>query len=159
MEGANSSVSEEATASSKRALAHEGDVGLHGETGSGERSVHGDDVGAVEAERIGEDEPALDAAFLAVAPVVIEHAVHPFAPQVAIVRPAHQGGVLARHGRLVAVAVERPGLHLAFVELAAVEEAMEGMLVVVALGANLTDGRFQRGRAHGAAHSRISMPS
>ena len=79
--------------------------------------------------------------------VVIEHAVHPFAPQLAVERAAHQGGVLARHARLVAVAVERPGLHLALVELAAVQEAMEGVLVVVALGADRADGRFQLGGA------------
>ena len=92
--------------------------------------------------------------------VVVEHAVHPFAPQLAVVHAAHQGGVLARHAGLVAVAVERPGLHLALVELAAVQQAMERVLVVVALGADLADGRLQLGRVViRRAHRRISMPS
>ena len=79
--------------------------------------------------------------------VVVEHAVHPLAAQLAVVHAAHQRGVLARHGRLVAVAVERPGLHLALVELAAVQQAMERMLVVVALGADRADGGLELGRA------------
>src|SRR6185503_12702942 len=100
-----------------------------------------------------------DTTLLAAAAIVIQQAMHPFAPKIAIVYAAHQRGILARHRRLVAEAVERPGLHLALIELAAVQEAMERVLVVVALRADSADGRFQLGRAHGGAHRRISMPS
>jgi len=88
-----------------------------------------------------------------------EQAMHPFAAQVAVVHTAHQGRVLTRHARLIAVAVERPGLHLALVELAAVQQAVEGVLVVVALGADRADGGLELGRGHEAGHRPISMPS
>jgi len=66
---------------------------------------------------------------------------------------AHQGGVLARHGGLIAVAVERPGLHLALVEFAAVQQLMEGMLVVIALGANGAKLLLEFLGAHDLGHS------
>ena len=103
------------------------------------------DVVAVEAEAVGQHQPALDAAFLLAVAVVIEHAMHPFAAQLAVVEAADEGGVLARHRRLVAVAVERPGLHLRLLELAAVQHVMERMLVVVALGADRADRRLEVG--------------
>ena len=81
----------------QRALAHEIDVGLDGEARGRQRALHGDHVGAVEAQRVGEHQPALDAALLAAGAVMIEHAMHPFAAQLAVVRAAHQGGILARH--------------------------------------------------------------
>ena len=100
--------------------------------------------------------------------------MHPFAAQLAVVEAADQGGVLARHGRLVAVAVERPGLHLRLCQLAAVQQVMERMLVVIALGADGADRRLEFGNRHrllrfalGAltlqayrfGHRRTSMPS
>jgi hypothetical protein len=67
---------------------------------------------------------------------MVHDAMDPVAPELAIMAAAHQGRVLARHGGLVAVAVERPGLHLALIQLSAMQQLMEGMLVVVALGAD-----------------------
>ena len=72
----------------QRALAHEIDIGLDGKARGGQRALHGDDVGAVEAERVGQHQPALDAALLAAVAVVIEQAVHPLAPQLAVVHAA-----------------------------------------------------------------------
>ena len=40
---------------------------------------------------------------------------------------------------LIAIAVERPGLHLSLVELAAMQQLMERVLVVIALGADRAD--------------------
>src|SRR5690606_13013131 len=71
---------------------------------------------------------------------------------------AHQGGVLARHRSLVAVAVERPGLHLALVEPAGVEQAVERVLVVVALSADRADLLLELLGRH-RAHRMTSMPS
>ena len=141
--GANSSVKRRGDGLHQRAFAHERHVGLHGKARGRQRPAHGSDVLAVEPEGVGEHQPALDAAFLAAGAIVVENAMHPFAAQLAVVHPADEGGVLARHAGLVAVAVESPGLHLALVELAAVQKAMEGMLVVVALGADRADGRLQ----------------
>ncbi len=138
----------------QRALAHEVDVGFHREARARQRTLPGDDVGAIEAQRVGQHQPALDAALLAAVAVVVEQAMHPLAAQLAVVRAGHQRGVLARHRRLVAVAVERPRLHLALVELAAVQEAMERVLVVVALGADRADGGLQLRRRHQAARTR-----
>ena len=101
--------------------------------------------------------------------VVLEHAMDPVAAQLAVEDAAHERGVLARHGRLIAVAVERPGGDLALVELAAVQKLMERVLVVVALGADGLDRRLEflrapKGAVHRAshaplAHRRISIPS
>ena len=65
------------------------------------------------------------------------------AAQLAVVRPAHQGRILARHAGLVAVAVERPGLHLALVELAAVQQLMERMQIVIARRPDVAQRRLQ----------------
>lgn len=64
---------------------------------------------------------------------MVVNAVDPFTPQFAVVHAAHESRVFAWHGLLIAVAVKRPGLHLALVQLAAVQELMERMLVVIAL--------------------------
>ena len=96
---------------------------------------------------------------LAAGAVVIQDAVCPFAPQLAIDHAADQCRVLARHRRLVAVAVKSPGLHLALVELAAMQQPVERVLVVVALRTHRADGRFQLVGGHQRGHSRISMPS
>ena len=98
-----------------------------------------DDVVAVEAEAVGQHEPALDAAGVVARAVVLEHAMDPVAAQLAVVDAADEGGVLARDGGLIAVAVERPGRDLALVQLAAVQELMERVLVVIALGADGLD--------------------
>jgi len=54
-----------------RLLAHEGDVGFHGKLGRRQRPLHGNDVVAVEAEAVGQHQPALDAAFLLAVSVMI----------------------------------------------------------------------------------------
>ena len=96
-------------------------------------------------------------------------AVNPFAAQLAVMHAAHEGGVLARHRLLIAIAVERPGLHLAFVQLAAMQHLMERMLVVIALLADGADRGLERLLRQGRrvvplgrrelVHSVTSMPS
>src|SRR5215470_17532489 len=90
---------------------------------------------------------------------MIEEPVHPFAPQLAVQRAAHQCGILARHRRLVAIAIERPRLHLALAQLASVQQVVKGVLVVVALGSDLADLSLELDRRHRLAHISISMPS
>src|SRR5690606_24778696 len=68
--------------------------------------------------------------------------------------------VLEGDGRLVEIAVERPGLHLALVELAAMQEAVEGVQAVIAgfpdmaeLGFELVGGfQFRIGGVRAVAH-------
>ena len=128
-----------------RLLAHEGDVGFDGETRGRQGAAHGDDVIAVEAEAVRQDEPALDAAHLLAVAVMIEQAVRPLAAQLAVIEAADEGRVLARDCRLVAVAIECPCLHLRLLQLAAVQHVMERMLVVIALGADGADGSLEVG--------------
>jgi hypothetical protein len=74
---------------------------------------------------------------------VVVQAVDPFAAQCPIVHTADKRGVLAGNRFLVAIAIERPGLHLPLVQLAAVQKFMERMLVVISLGADRADRRFE----------------
>ena len=77
---------------------------------------------------------------LAVA-VMVDQAAAPFAAQVGRRQPREQRRVLPRDRGLVVVAVQRPGLDLALRQLPAMQQAMEGVEDVVALGAD----RAQRG--------------
>ena len=118
-------------------------IGLHREARGGQGALLRDDIGAVEAEPVGQDQPALDAARLISQAVVIVDARNPFAAQCAVVGARHQRGVLARHGVLIAIAVERPGLHLPLVHLAAMQHLVKNVFVVIALGADRADRGFE----------------
>ena len=132
-------------------------IGLHRETRGGQGAFLGDHIGAVEAEAIGQNQPALDAAHFFAQPVVIVDARNPFAAQCAIVGARHQGGVLARHGVLIAIAVERPGLHLPLVHLAAMQHLMEHVLVVIALGADRADRGFNSSGVKNASVAAVDI--
>ena len=75
--------------------------------------------------------------------VVIDQARAPFAPQRRIVAARDQARILDRDHRLIVVAVERPGLHLALGALAAVQQAVERMQAVIAPRADVAQRRFQ----------------
>ena len=111
-------------------------------------------------------QPAGDAAAPAILAVMVLDALAPCGAEGRILGAGEDHGILARNDRLIAVAVERPGLHLALRQGAAGHPVMEGMAVVVALGADLPQHRFQfagrqavPGRVMEIAHSSISMPS
>src|SRR6185369_10531625 len=141
------------------ALGHESDIGIHGEAGAGEETLARGDIVAVEAQGIGQDEPTLDAAFPGLVAVMIDDALAPDAPQLRIVHPGHERGILHRDTALVIEAVQRPGLDLGALELAAVEKAMEGMAVVISRRTHRAQPRLQLLRRQQLAHSSISMPS
>ena len=111
-----------------------------------QRAAHRGDIFAVEPEAVGQDEPAFDPARFVAKAIVVVDAADPCAPQFAVMHPAHEGGVLARHGLLIAIAVERPGLDLRFAQLAAVQKLMERMLVVIALRPDRADRGLERVR-------------
>src|SRR5689334_20841223 len=100
--------------------------------------------------------------------------MHPGSPELAIMHAADERRVLAGHRRLVAVAVERPGLHLSLVELAAVQEVMERVKIMVTLRPDAADFSFDLARRQwwlataplsrllfetDRIHRRTSMPS
>src|ERR1700759_185104 len=106
---------------------------------------------------------------------MILDAMAPFHPDLAVAEARDHHRILQRNGRLVVVAVQRPRLHLALVELAAVQQAMERMQAVIARGADLAQRRLElggaveryaladRARRHSGCghyiHSTISVPS
>src|SRR5262249_25790510 len=127
------------------------------------RALHGDDIIAVETECVGEPQPAFNAAFFrpdaAIGAVMVEDSLDPLAAQATFRRATDECCVLARHGGLITVSVQCPGLHLALVELARVQHAVKRMLVVVALRTDLPDRGLQLRWSQRGAHNRNSMPS
>ena len=91
--------------------------------------------------------------------VMIEDAMRPLAPQLPVGDARDQGGVLARHGGLVAVAVERPRLHLPLVELTAMQQRVERVQIVIAHRADGANLGFQLSWGQQAGHRLSSMPS
>ena len=124
---------------------------------------------AVEPDALGQHQPALDAALVVAAAVVLLEARAPLAAQRRVLGARHQGGVLDRDAGLVIEAVEHPGLYLPAVALAAVQQPVERVQAVVALGADALQRRFEllrrqqplrlRVRFPQRRHSSISMPS
>src|SRR5262245_23202824 len=70
-------------------------------------------------------------------------AMPPFHADGAIAEARDHDRVLQRDRALIVVAVQRPGLHLALVELAAVQQPVEWMQAVIARRADLAQRRFQ----------------
>src|SRR5258708_3651657 len=117
---------------------HRHDTARRGEDAFGRFHVSG-----VEAETFGQLQPALDAAFGADIAVMVFDAVPPFQPRGAVAEARDHHRVLDRDGALVIIAVQRPGLHLALVQLAAVQEPVKRMQIVVAHRADVAEGGFQ----------------
>ena len=133
-------------------------IGLDGESRRRQQPAQRHHVVAVEAEPVGELEPARDAAFAVALAVVIDKAAAPFAARRLILAARDQARVLDRDHRLVIVAVERPGLDLALGAFAAVQQLVERMQPVIAPRADVAQRGFQLLRRH-QLHSMISMPS
>src|ERR1700730_6907396 len=88
----------------------------------------------------------------------------PLAAQFAVLAARDQRSVLARDRRLIDEAVERPGLHLALVELAVVQKTVERMQIMVAHGSDGAQRRLERIGSHGLrghvyVHGETSIPS
>ena len=101
------------------------------------------------------------------APVVVLDPLAPGAAQVGILDPAHEGRVLHGDAGLVHPAVDDPGADLVRGAVAAMQAAVERVLVVIALGADLAQPRLEGIARRGLAirgggvvgHSEISIPS
>src|SRR5262249_27929097 len=123
----------------------------------------------------GQFQPALDTALMVRVAVVILDAMPPFDSRGAVAETRDHNRVLDRNRALVIVPVQRPGLHLTLVELAAVQKPMERMQAVIACRADPAQRRFELARivegnpladrigGHGVrghdVHSTISVPS
>src|SRR5262249_19671108 len=70
-------------------------------------------------------------------------AAAPFSPQRRVVATRDQARVLHRDHRLVVVAIERPGLNLAFGAFAAVQQRMKRVQAVIAVRADGAQLRLQ----------------
>ena len=75
--------------------------------------------------------------------VVIDQAAAPFAARCGIFATRDQARILDRDHGLIIVAIERPGLHLAFAAGAAVQELVERMQPVVAPRADVAQACFK----------------
>ena len=74
-------------------------------------------------------------------------AVPPFQPDGAIAEARDHHRVLDGNRALVIISVQRPGLHLSLVELAAMQQVMERMQAVIAGRADMAQSRFELFRA------------
>lgn len=156
--GENSSVRDEAIASSSGTLAHEIQIGADGKACRRQHALEGDNVFALEAEAFAKTQPALDAALAIGAAIMVDEALAPGPPQGGVVEACDQAGVLARDRRLIGIAIEGPGLNLALAAGARMQALMEGVPVMVARCADGTQA-VQKGLGGQQAHSRISSPS
>src|SRR5437763_8565329 len=133
-------------------------IGFDGELRARQKPAQRGHVFTVKPEAIGQLEPARDAAVILALAIVIMQAASPLAPDRAIVAPRDQARILDRDHRLIIVAVERPGLHLALGALAAVQQPMKWMQAVIALRADVAQLGFQLVRRQ-QLHKMISSPS
>ena len=135
----------------QRFLAHEMHIGFDRESRRRQQPAQRHDVIAVEAEPVGELEPARDAAFALALAVVIDEAAAPFAARRLILAARDQARVLDRDHGLIIVAVERPGLDLALAAFAAVQQLVERMQPVIAPRADVAQRGFQLLRRRSAS--------
>jgi hypothetical protein len=119
------------------------DIGVHGIACAGEQALQRDHIVAVDAQTVGQHQPALDAAGLGAVAVMVLDAAAPFAAQVGRGQAREKRGVLRGNAGLIVVAVERPGLDLRLGQLPRVQQPVEGVQDVVALGADRRELRFQ----------------
>src|SRR3546814_18601394 len=97
-------------------------IGLHREARRRQDAGAGDHIGALEADALGQHQPALDAALVAslsLGPaVVVLDALAPLAAQRQVIPSRQDGGTLQRAVARVAVAVTHPALPLPVARLA-----------------------------------------
>src|SRR4051812_20256018 len=141
------------------AIAHEMHIGVDREARAGEDAAGRGHLVAGQAERVGEREPARDAALALARAVVIDEALAPGPAQRRILDAGEDRGVLDRDARLVPVAVQRPGLDLRLGATPFMQPRVKRMLVVVARGADRAEARLELVRRKHRVQNAISMPS
>ena len=140
-------------------FAHEVQIGLHREARARQQGTARFDQLAWQAQRVGEVQPTRDAAVAGAVAIVVENALAPDAAQCGVFHPRQDRRIFQRNAALVFKTVQCPGLHLAAIELAVVQQCMERMLVVIQARADRAQIRLQLvGREQGS-HREISRPS
>src|SRR5262249_52270052 len=142
----------------QRLFTHEMNIGIDREARRRQETAQGRHIVAVETEPVGELEPARDAAFALPASVMIDQTTAPFTARSPILAARDQARILDWDHRLVIVAIECPGLHLALGAGAAMQQFVERVQAVVTALADITQARFEFLRGQDV-HSTISMPS
>src|ERR1700709_586473 len=108
------------------------DIGIHRKARRRKDALRGLDISAVEPKTFSELQPAFDTALGIEISIVILNAMPPFETDIAVAKTRDHHRILDRNGALVVVAVQRPGLHLSLIELAAVQQPMKRMQVMIA---------------------------
>ena len=139
----NNSVSEEATASSRRPAANDVQVFVDREAGRGKNPLPARTCCGIETGGFGQLYPALDAAFAGGVTIVIDHALAPGAAEDRVRTARQDDRIFDRDDALIVIAVQRPGLQLSAAELAFVHQQMKRMLVMIALLAHGLELRAQ----------------
>ncbi len=111
-------------------------VGIDGKARGGKDSLEANGLFAREASGFDKLEPLFDAAGFSAIAVVIDDALAPGETERRIFAAGEDSGVFDGNVFLIVVAIQRPGLELAASELAFVHQQVEGVLMVIALGAD-----------------------
>ncbi len=141
----------------QRRLADEPHIGIDREPRGRQHPLAGGDVVRVQAHRLGQPVPAVDAALAALRAVVVLDAAAPGHAQAPVLAARDQRRVLQGNPALVVIAVDHPGAHLVGCACSRVQERVKGVPVVVALLADPAQAGLEclAGRGHGIS----SMPS
>src|SRR6476661_4583787 len=96
-------------------------VSFDRKAGRGQYAFRGFYIGRIEPKPLGQFQPALNTALSADVTVMILDPMPPFETDAAIAKARDHYRIFDRDCALVIIAVQRPGLHLSLVQLAAVQ--------------------------------------
>src|SRR4051794_12691716 len=133
-------------------------IGLDSELRAGEKPAQRGHILAPEPQSAGQLEPARDAAVVLALPIMIVQAAPPLAPDRAVFAARNQARILDWDQRLIIIAIECPGLHLALGAFATVQQPVKRMQAMIALRTDIAQLGFQLIGCH-QLHSLISSPS
>src|SRR6185436_15762225 len=109
------------------------DIRVHGEAHTGQHIVLRGDVLAFEPAGLSQPDPRFDSAFVTFGAVVIDDALYPFTPMLAVGHVRQYRGVFDGNRNLIVKAVVHPPLYLLLGELAAVHRHLVWVVDVIAL--------------------------
>ncbi len=127
----------------QRAVADKIDIGVDREAGCRQQPCGRDHIFAIEAEPVGQPQPARDPTGVLAFTVMVDDASAPFPAQRRCRQPGDQIGVLRRNPGLIVIAIERPGLNLTPIELPVAHQVVKRVAMMVALLADLPEGVLQ----------------
>src|SRR5258708_4260419 len=135
----------------KRPRPHQVKILISNKARGGQNLIRARNPLAIESGSFRQLDPAQDSAIalvISVLAVVIHNTLPPDAAECRIGRARKNDRVLYWNDGLVVIPIQRPGLQLSAVESAFVHEQVEGMLVMIALFADLAQSRAQFLKRH-----------